>query len=425
MSNTSTLLKQEWPGAHWIDNEEIHAVTRVLTAQSPFRYYGPDLQREAEQFEKEFAALCGVPHCLGVSSGTTALQVSLASMGAGPGDEIVVPGYFWVSTVGAVIRSGAVPVLADVDDSLSLDPADLERKITGRTKVVIMVHMGGVIGQAEKVSAICRKRGIKLLEDCAQAAGVSRFGKMAGTFGDMGIFSFQLNKNITAGEGGAIITSDNNLYERACAVHDLGYTRNSSGRLVLDDENKQFWGIGCRMNEMTAAVLRIQIQKMPKILNTMRTLKHEICSIIEGYQGIKNITVADPNGESGAFLKMIFDVPAVSMDFKKSLIANGIKTRANALYPIHMQEWGLHIYYNVKSLVNKKSICGHHSVWELAENSFAADYRYSRGTLPYLDDLTERIVIFCQPSVYTALEKNVILDAFRSSCTDLLQKKVL
>jgi len=140
-------LPQEWPGIHYIGEEEINAVIQVLKAQSPFRYYGPKPRYEAREFEKEFAQFIGMEYCVAVSNGTTALQVALSALGVGPGDEVIMPGYFWVSTAGAVARLGAIPVLTDVDDSMSIDPADLEKKISKRTKAVIVVHMGGVIGQ--------------------------------------------------------------------------------------------------------------------------------------------------------------------------------------------------------------------------------------------------------------------------------------
>jgi dTDP-4-amino-4,6-dideoxygalactose transaminase len=229
-----THAPQDWPGAHYMDELEVQAVERVVRARSPFRYYGANLQLEVEQFERELASFVGRSHCVGVASGTAALEVSMAALEVGPGDEVIVPGYFWVSTVAAVVKNFAIPVLVDVDDSFSLDPHDLLRKITARTKAVIIVHMGGVIGQVERVAEICRERGIRLIEDCAQSIGAAKFGRQSGSFGDVAIFSFQLNKSCTAGEGGAIVTDDAALYARAAALHDIGYVRDSDGNLVTN-----------------------------------------------------------------------------------------------------------------------------------------------------------------------------------------------
>lgn len=416
-------LPQEWPGIHYIGEEEISAVTNVLKNQSPFRFYGPKPTFEARKFEEEFARFIGVKYCLSVSNGTTALQVALSALEVGPGDEVIIPGYFWVSTAGAVVRLGAIPVLADVDDSISMDPADLEKKISSRTKAVIVVHMGGVIGQIDKIMEICRAKKIPVLEDCAQAAGTSQFGSMAGSFGDMSIFSFQINKNMTCGEGGAVLTNDKSLYERSFGIHDTGYIKDEHGSFVLDRPELQLWGIGCRISDLAAAMARVQLQKLPTIVQRMREFKHELVAIISEYDGIRPVTVADPSGESGGFLKMKFKDRETSWKFKKKLLENGIHVADKGFYPIHMEEWGLHIYYNLPSLVHKRPSMGSRSVWELTENSFARDYTYEKGTLPQLDALIEKTVLFCVASNLKDGHKSVIRQAFIKSCDQLLGKK--
>jgi len=418
-------LPQEWPGAHYYDHEEEEAVARVARSHSPFRFYGPDLQGEVDQFESEFAEFIGVNHCLGVSSGTAALQVALAAMGVGPGDEVLLPGYFWVSTVSAVVRSGAIPKLVDVDASFSMDPEDLERKISPRSRVVIMVHMGGVIGHIGKVMDTCRKHGLLMLEDCAQAGGAHQFGKRAGSFGDMAIFSFQLNKNFTSGEGGAVVTASRELYDKAFAIHDLGYCRKKDGRLEFNDPNYQLWGIGCRMNEFIAAVLRVQLRKLDAILTAMRDMKHRITGLLASCEGFRTREIPDPMGEGGGFLKMIFDDKEVSHAFLEGLVKNGITVKEGGLNPVHMTGWGLHIYYNVTSLVHKTSICGHHPVWEWKENSWASDANYTKGSCPVLDSYVERTVLFCIPSKLSEHQKDMILAAFENICDELKLKKAL
>ena len=425
LKNNKILIPEEWPGAHYYGEEEIEAVSRVAMKASPFRFYGLDPQREADQFEQEFAAYIGVAHCLGVSSGTAALQVALAAMGIGPGDEVLIPGYMWVSIISAVVRNGAIPALVDVDDSFSMDPEDLRKKITGRSKAVIMVHMGGVIGKVSEVAEICRAHHLMFLEDCAQAAGATQFGKKAGTFGDMAIFSFQLNKNMTAGEGGAIVTNSRDLYNKAFAIHDLGYARNEKGKLDFENPDSQRWGIGCRMSEFTAAVMRVQLKKLDTIIHSMRDFKMELIQILSRYEGAEPRRVADPEGDSGGFLKIRFADRATSLQFKEGLLANGIQVKEEALYPIHMTEWGLHIYSNNASLVNKRSICGHHSVWELKENEWARENGYEPGTLPNLDSYVQRTVIFCVASRLTGSQKTIIRDAFERTCDQLKLKKVI
>jgi len=412
-------LPQEWPGAHYYDDAETEAVLRLIKSRSLFRFYGPDHQSETDQFEKELADYLGLKYCLAVSQGTTALQVALAAMGVGPGDEVLVPGYFWVSTVSAVVRSGAIPRLVDVDASFSMDPDDFESKITERTKAAIVVHMGGVIGQIKKISSICKNHNVLLLEDCAQAAGAAQHGIKAGAFGDMAIFSFQLNKNMTAGEGGAVVTDSEALYKKAFAVHDLGYFRNQDGRMDTDQPDGQLWGIGCRMNEMIAAILRAQLKKLDTITGSMRAFKNELKALLSQHDGIGSRFVEDPDGDAGAFLKIIFNDKSVSLAFNEALMANGIRVREGGFYPVHMTDWGLHIYFNVPSLVNKRSICGHHSVWELEANSWGKDYSYVKGSCPALDSYVERTVIFCIASKLSEEQKVFIKEAFKNSLSQI------
>jgi len=195
-------LPLEFPGVHYIDEKEIEAVNRVLRSHSLFRYYGVDLQKEVEMFESEFSQFLGVQHTLAVSSGTGALQTALSALGVGPGQEVIIPAYLWVSVLAAVVNHGAIPVLADINETFGLDPADLESRITSKTKGIIIVHMSGAPVDVEAVQKVAKAHGLWLLEDCAQCNGGRVRGKRVGTFGDMGIFSLQMNKNMTSGEGG-------------------------------------------------------------------------------------------------------------------------------------------------------------------------------------------------------------------------------
>lgn len=150
----------------------------------------------------------------------------------------------WVSVVAAVVKLGAIPVLADIDDTFGIDPEDLLRRITPRSRGIIAVHMSGAPINIVPIATIARERGLFLLEDCAQANGGSIEGQKAGTFGDMAVFSFQMNKNMTAGEGGCVVTRDLQLYRRAVASHDLGYARDDQGRLIFDVPDLCLWGRG-------------------------------------------------------------------------------------------------------------------------------------------------------------------------------------
>ena len=295
-------LPLEFPGIHHMDEQEVEAAVRVLRDRSPFRYYGVKLRNEVEQFEKEFASHLGLPYAVAVSSGTGALHTALSALGIGPGQEVLVPAYMWVSVVSAVINLGAIPVLADIDDTFGIDPDDLPRRISPRTRGVIVVHMSGAQSDVARIAKIASERGLFLLEDCAQANGASINGQKLGTFGDMGIFSFQMNKNMTAGEGGCVVTRDKRLYQRAVACHDLGFARDEDGRLIFDDPDLSMWGRGYRLDELRGAVLRVQLKKLPGIVRQMRESKYRIRKALERLQGVKLRRIVDPTGDTGAFL---------------------------------------------------------------------------------------------------------------------------
>jgi len=412
-------LPQEWCGAHHMGQAELDAVTRVLRARSPFRYYGLDLQSETEQLEREFAAYCGVKHALAVSSGTAALQAALAALGVGFGDEVVLPGYFWVSTVAAVVRSGAIPVLVDSDDTWSVDPARVESKLTERTKAIITVHMGGVIGRVRELTAVARRHDLPVLEDCAQAAGASQQGRKAGTFGDIAIFSFQLNKHMTSGEGGMVVTNSERLFRRAFAVHDLGYWRNAAGRLEFGEPDIQLWGIGARMSELTAAVARVQLGRLDGICTNMRDAKNRIKAALADCGQVTTREVLDPSGDAGSFLYLTFGTRAQSLRFVEAVRAEGIVAAAGGMYPVHCDDWGLHIYYNIPSLLGKRGL-GAKSVWDLAENAGSA-VSYEKGTCPHLDSLLARSVVMCVASNLAERDIDDIITAFRKVQDDLGQ----
>lgn len=404
-------LPQEWCGAHYMDDQESDAAARVCKSKTLFRYYGLDLQHEVSKLEEEFAAYTGVRYALAVSSGTCALQVSLGALGIGPGDEVLLPGYFWVSTVGAVVRSGAIPVLVDCDDTFNMDPKDAERKVSPRTRAILVVHMGGVIGRIREIVSMAQRHNLKVIEDCAQAAGASQGGVKAGAFGALGIFSFQMNKHMTSGEGGMVVTNDEHLYRRAFAIHDLGYPRNESGRLVMDDPSLQLWGIGCRMSELTGAVARVQLKKLDRITRAMRSAKHAIKGALSDVLEFRE--VLDPGGDAGSFLMTVFKTREQSLKFVESLRAEGVVADKGGMYPIHMDDWGLHIYYNVASLVNKRGISAV-SPWQMAENRASQDVSYDKGTCPHLDDLISRTMIFCVASVLTDADVQDIIAAYRN-----------
>jgi len=409
-----TPLPLEFPGVHYMDEEEVAAAVRVLRSRSLFRYYGIDPQKEVEVFEGELAAFTGARYALAVGSGTGALQVALSALRVGPGQEVIVPAYLWVSVAAAVVNQGAIPVLADIDGGFCLDPADTERRITPRTTGIILVHMSGAPGNAGAIAALARKHGLFLLEDCAQCNGGSIGGRKVGTFGDMGIFSFQMNKNMTSGEGGAVITGDEGLYRRAFACHDLGYARNAEGRLEIGGEGLSLWGKGCRLDELRAAVLRVQLRKLPAITASMRGSKYRIRRALERFPQVTLRSVVDPEGDTGCFLITTYRDAATAQKVNRSLREDGIVTFPQGISNVVMTEWGLHLYYNNASLVNRASVDGRGFPWSLAENAGCTAH-YHKGACPVADSLFERSILLPIPSNLTAQDEADIIRAFENA----------
>ena len=406
-------LPWELPGAHHIGEEELDLVSRVVRAQSPFRYYGPNLQRMVEMLEQTFCGWLGRRHALGVGSATAGLHIALAGLGIGPGDEVLLPGYLWCSCIGAIVRLGAIPRLVDVDRTFCMDPQDLRRKITPHSKAVLLVHMSGAPGRVEQTVAVARQHGLKVVEDCAQSIGASIGGRPTGSFGDIAVFSFQLNKNITSGEGGVIVCDDEHLYRRCFAIHDLGYARNDAGRLDPADERYQLWGVGSRMSELAGAMALAQFNKLGRITGAMRTAKWTIRRQLEGIAGLEFREILDPEGDSGPFLITIYRSPEICCRFTEALRAEGIRGPEGSMACIPMKDWGLHWYFNNPSLVQKRSYSNDGWPWSHPANSFAAEYRYARGALPVCDELASRSALLAIASCLTSRDVEDIVTAFR------------
>jgi len=415
----SEPLPLEFPGIHHMGEEEVEAALRPLKSRSPFRYYGIDLRHEVDEFESEFASFLGVKHVLAVTSGTGALQTVLSALGVGPGQEIIVPAYMWVSVVAAVVNQGAIPVLADIDDTFCIDPEKLESQITDRTRGVLVVHMSGAPANIKPIRDITRKRGLFLLEDCAQCNGGAVDGQRVGTFGEMATFSFQMNKNMTAGEGGAVVTNDDRLYRRAFACHDLGYARDEAGRLIFTDPDLQLWGKGYRIDEIRGAMLRVQLKRLLGTIGNMRRSKYRIRQALEKFSQVKLRRIIDPAGDTGCFLITTFADAATAHRVNQALRAEGIVTSPQGVSNVVMTDWGLHLYYNIASLVNKSSVDGRGFPWKLAENA-GSKVCFDKGTCPVADSLFERSILLPIPSCLTPRDEDDIITAFEKVIVAIL-----
>ena len=286
-------------GPQFFDKREEEALLEVLESRSPFRYWGPGTPTKVLRFEESFAKYMGARFALGVTSGTAALDCAVAGLGIGPGDEVIVPAYTWWSDYTCVVHAGALPVFAEIDNTLNLDPNDFERKITARTKAVIAVHLLGGPCDMNPIMEMARKRGIAVLEDCAQCVGGSHRGRKLGSIGDVGIYSFQVNKMITSGEGGAVVTNDPVIYERAARFHDMGTIRGVFTDRTGASRLETFAGENFRMNEFTGAVLGAQLSKLDSMVAQLHHNAEAIYDGVKNLPGIRLRRRPDPQGDIG------------------------------------------------------------------------------------------------------------------------------
>lgn len=329
------------PGTFLIDNVERHEVEEVLESGYLSRYGredDPRFKKKVITLEREFAKKIGVDYCVAVSGGTGALMASLVALGVGPGVEVLVSGYTFVASISAIVAVGGMPVLTEIDESITMDPVDIERKITKRTKVIMPVHMLGYPCNMDKIMKIANKYKLLVLEDSCQALGASYKGEKLGSIGDMGTFSLNVNKTISSGDGGLITTNKKELYEKAFGFHDQGHM---PLRMGVEIGKRKLIGINLRMNELTGAFALGQLKKLDLILKLLKEKKKKFKSvIIEG--GIKNITfnkINDP-GECNTILTILF---------KDKIIAQHV---AKALKTKTISESGWHVYNNMEQILS-------------------------------------------------------------------------
>jgi dTDP-4-amino-4,6-dideoxygalactose transaminase len=327
------------PGAYWFGQEEIDAVMRVMQSGHLFRYGSegdPDFQHMVANLEKEFATYCGAKFALATSSGTSSLIASIVGLGLKPRDEIIVPAYTFVASYTSCIFMGLVPVLAEIDESLTLDPDDIERRITSRTKAIMPVHMLGNSCDMDKIMTIAKKHNLLVLEDCCQAAGASYKGEKVGTIGDIGAFSLNVFKTINSGDGGLVVTNDANYYETAFGMHDHGH---KPSRLGVEVGSRNMMGLNFRMNEITAAVALAQLGKIDKIITTLRQKRKKLKEMIAKAKGFKFRTLNDPDGDCATLCTIIFDTREQAVKVSKAL---GSKT---------IDQSGWHVYANMEHVL--------------------------------------------------------------------------
>ena len=325
-----------------IGQEEIDALGRTLMTRDFFKINGSG--QEVLRFEEEWKAAVGKEYALLMTSGFAALTAGLIGMGIGPGDEVIVPAYTYIATALAVLQTGAIPVIADTDETLTLSAADCERKISARTKAVIPVHIQGFPSDLDGLKAVCAPKGIRILEDACQAAGGTYRGTPLGSVGDAGAYSFNYFKMLTAGEGGALTTDDRTIYERALIYHDASAVAFFGSQLDGITE-PLFGGTEFRVSDLTGAILREQLKRMPGIRSDLKRIQNDLRSRLEG-----KFTIApshDPEGDCGTTLALRFGTEEETRRLAAHTASKGI----GLTVPI---DTGKHVYTNWTQVMEKR-----------------------------------------------------------------------
>ncbi|ETT44843.1 DegT/DnrJ/EryC1/StrS family aminotransferase [Paenibacillus sp. FSL H7-689] len=362
-----------------IGQEEIDAVARVIKSKQFFRFNSEG--KEVQNFESELSQKFESDYVLALSGGgTSALIAALVGLGVGPGDEVLVPSYTFIATPAAVLAVGAIPVIVEVDESLTMDVEDMTRKMSNMTKVAIPVHMCGFPCDMEHIKTICSERDIKIIEDACQAIGGTYQGQSLGTIGDAGTFSFNHFKTIGCGEGGALITSNKTIYERAFVYHDIG----SVYREVLNPlDSPNIVGVQYRASEIMGAILREQLKRLDGILDDLRRIKGKFVDELSQVDGIRFNKSYDIDGDCGTSIAFIFDDETSAKAFAAFEGVQGMR-------PIESDK---HVYLTWGPIL--EHIGSHHpslNPFHLTQNRHL-NMSYSKDMCPQTIDILSRTVI--------------------------------
>lgn len=320
-----------------IGEEEINAVARVIESKQLFKINAG--LHETQSAEADLCACFDTKNALLMTSGHAALVSALVAMGIGPGDQVIVPAYTYIATAMAVVAAGAIPVLCEVDETLTLDPDDMERCITPATRAVIPVHIQGFPCRMDKINEVAKRRGLLVLEDACQAVGGSFHGRRLGTLGDAGALSFNYYKVITCGEGGALLTGDKGIFERALIYHDSSAVA-FFGNQLEGNTTPAFCGNEYRTNEIPAAILRVQLRRLPSILADLRKVRRTLIDLLG--DAVTVLPSHDAEGDCATTL---------ALTFKTAEEADAVARAAGGVRPINTNK---HVYVNWTPILERR-----------------------------------------------------------------------
>ena len=361
------------------------------------------------KFEKEWAAWCGARHAITTSSGTSALHTAVAALGIGPGDEVICPSYSFIASSFCVLQAGALPVFADVDESHTLSAADVEPKITDRTRAILVVHLYGIVAEMESIMSLAKRHNLHVIEDCAQCFGGVYKGKKAGTVGDVGCFSFCQSKHFTTGgEGGAVITDDEDLAWECRSFRDHGYDVKERLRL-LELEAKLMYihrrvGFNYRMTEMQSMIGLCELERLDgwNLANRRRNGRFMI-DALKGHPLVLHPPL-DTEGRRNAFwwAPFVLDTGGLTVSTKQFVAAMNAEG-----VPVYGVQWPE--MYKERAFVERN---GFGSLRYPFKDPNAREIDYSEVHCEKARWLSERTISFFTHPVYEEKHMQLYVDAF-------------
>jgi 8-amino-3,8-dideoxy-alpha-D-manno-octulosonate transaminase len=375
------------PGFEIFGEEEKKEIMDVLDTGVLFRYEFNEQRNgvfKVREFEEKFAQHCGSSHAQAVTSGTAALKVALKALGVGPGDEVITQGFTFVATWEAILEVGALPVFTEVDETLNMDPEDLKKKITSKTKCIIPVHMLGAQAKIEEIVKIAAQHGLQVIEDTAQAVGGRIKGKHLGSFGTCGTFSFDSVKTMTTGEGGMVITDDIELWRAMSEYHDHGHDHKVNPG-TRGGEGRRFVGFNYRMMELQGAIGLAQLAKLDTIVAAQQKNKSVLKEAAAGIPGVAFRELVDEQGDSATFLTFSMQDRAHCQRVNKLLKDEGQGA-------INFAENTWHFYPKWEHLLEGKTLTK--SGYPFAEPGGKRRIVYDPLVLPQSSALLERTLVY-------------------------------
>ncbi len=341
-----------------------------ITGPHLSRYYHPKGKSRVKAAEDAFQKILGSKYVLGVNSCTSALIAALRALGIGAGDEVIVPAYTFFASASSVAACNAIPVIAEVDESLGLDAADVEKKIGKRTRAIIAVHMRGDPARIDMLCGLAKKHKLFLVEDVAQACGGSYKGRRLGTFGDVGCFSLDFAKTISCFEGGFLVTDDEWLYTRAQSWHDTAACWRPDRYGKERREGELFCGENYRMTELQGTVAEVQLGKLDSILRAYRQAKRKIQADIGEFEGVTFRKSWDEEGDTGEYLIFFLSDGEVTAKVIEALKAEGVP--CGGLYDKNVRDW--HVYSYWEHILGRKAVAPDGLPWSAVPEDELTNY---------------------------------------------------